>query len=227
MPETVSLYATYTQSFDPPLTGIFATPTRLMPETGQSFEAGIKADVFDKRLSLQAAGYCIDKQNVVAQENFITSVQIGEIRSSGFECSAVGKITDKLSVIANYSYCDARIISDPADEAIGATTAGNRFRGVPFNAANIWTRYNLIDNEFHTLGVGLGFIYTGDRYGDSRRLLRAARLHPLGRRPLLQTAMPQCRSTSRIWAIAPTTAVRSTPTQLPLAPPSMSARRSG
>jgi iron complex outermembrane recepter protein len=166
IPETVSLYATYTTSFDPPVTGIFATPTALMPETGVSYEIGVKADLFEKRLTVQAAGYYIDKHNVVAQENFITSTQIGEIRSSGLELSAVGKITCNWSIVANYSYCDSRIVSDPADEAIGATAPGDRFRGVPFNAANIWSRYNLIDNEFHTLGVGLGFVYTGARYGD-------------------------------------------------------------
>jgi iron complex outermembrane receptor protein len=166
IPETLSFYGTYSQSFDPPVTGVFIVPTALLPETGQTGEIGMKLDLFEKKLSLQMAGYLIDKHNVVAQENFITSVQIGEIRSTGAEFSAVGKVTRDFSIIANYAYCDARIISDPADQAIGGTSPGNRFRGVPYNSFNVWGRYNLIDNPTQTLGVGLGVIYVGDRFGD-------------------------------------------------------------
>ena len=71
----LSFYATYSESFDPPVTGVFATPTPLLPETGQTGEIGMKLDLFEKKLSLQMAGYIIDKHNVIAQENFITSVQ--------------------------------------------------------------------------------------------------------------------------------------------------------
>jgi iron complex outermembrane receptor protein len=166
IPEMLSFYGTYVQSFDPPVTGVFDSPVRLLPETGTSGEIGVKLDLFEKKLSLQAAGYIIDKHNVVAQENLITSVQIGEIRSTGAEFSAVGKVTRDLSIIANYAYCDARIISDPADAAVGLAAAGNRYRGVPYNNANLWARYNLIDNQIHTLGVGVGLIYVGDRFGD-------------------------------------------------------------
>jgi iron complex outermembrane recepter protein len=164
--DVLSFYGTYIQSFDPPVTGVFATPNALLHETGTSGEIGMKLDLFEKKLSLQLAGYIIDKHNVVAQENFITSVQIGEIRSSGAEFSAVGKVTRDLSIIANYAYCDSRIISDPADQAIGAAAPGNRFRGVPYNNFNIWARYNLIANDIHTLGVGVGVVYVGDRFGD-------------------------------------------------------------
>jgi iron complex outermembrane recepter protein len=166
IPEVLSFYGTYTQSFDPPVTGVFATPTALLPETGTTGEIGVKLDLFDNKLSFQVAGYVIDKHNVIAQENFITQVQIGEIRSTGAEFSMVGKITRDWSIIANYAYTDARIVSDPADQAIGVAAPGNRFRGVPYNSANVWSRYNLIDNDCQTLGVGVGIIYVGDRFGD-------------------------------------------------------------
>jgi iron complex outermembrane receptor protein len=166
IPETLSFYATYTTSFDPPISGIFAVPTTILPEIGQSGEIGMKLDLFEKKLSLQAAGYIIDKRNVTTLENFAQSVQLGEVRSSGAELSAVGKITRNLSVIANYAYCDSRIVSDPGDQAILGNLAGVPFRGVPHNNANVWLRYNLIDNEIHTLGVGAGLVYVGERPGD-------------------------------------------------------------
>jgi iron complex outermembrane receptor protein len=166
IPETLSFYATYTTSFDPPIGGLFIVPTAIAPEIGQSGEIGMKLDLFEKKLSLQAAAYIIDKRNVTTLQNFSTSVQLGEVRSSGAEFSAVGKITRNLSVIANYGYCDSRIVSDPGDKAVLGDLSGVRFRGVPYNNANLWLRYNLIDNDTQTLGVGVGLVYVGERPGD-------------------------------------------------------------
>jgi iron complex outermembrane recepter protein len=164
IPETLSLYAAFAQSFDPPVTGIFASPTPLKPETGTMGEIGAKWDVIDKRLSLMAAGYIIDKKNVVAQESFITSTQIGEIRSTGAELSAVGKITREWSVVANYAYTSSIIVGNSGPGQIG--NVGDRFRGIPYNNANLWTRYNLIDTDKQTFGIGLGIVYVGERFGD-------------------------------------------------------------
>jgi outer membrane receptor for monomeric catechols len=65
--------------------------------------------------------------------------------------SAVGKLTDEWSIIANYSYVDSRITND-ADP----TRIGKRFRNVPYNTANLWTRYNLIQTDCQTFGVAAG-----------------------------------------------------------------------
>jgi iron complex outermembrane recepter protein len=164
IPEMISFYGTYSQSFDPPITGAFTTPTALLPETGVTGEIGVKVDLFDKKLSIQAAGFIIDKHNVIAQENLVTSTAVGEIRSTGAEFSIVGNITREWSVIANYAYTDARIVGEGMAGDLGAV--GNRFRGVPYNSGNIWSRYNVIDNDTQTLGVGLGVVMIGQRYGD-------------------------------------------------------------
>ncbi len=164
IPETLALYGAYTQSFDPPLTGLFTTPTPLKPETGTSYEIGAKLDLFEKWLTIQGAGYITTKQNVIAQESLITNTQLGEIRSTGAEFSVIGKLTELWSVIGTYAYTDSRIIAGASTDS--AIKSGNLFRNVPYNTFNIWTRYNLIDNERHTFGVGLGLVYVGDRMGD-------------------------------------------------------------
>src|SRR5262249_22779048 len=101
--ETLAFYAAYSQSFEPPVGGPFANPTVLRPETGETVEGGVKLDLFEKRLSLVASAYHTLKQNVVTQDTNFFLTEVGEIRSQGIELSAVGNITESLSVIANYA----------------------------------------------------------------------------------------------------------------------------
>ena len=159
--EVLSLYTTYSLSFDPPPGGAFRNPDPLRPETGRIIEGGVKADLLDKHLSLTAAGFYIVKDNVTTSDSFFFSSQVGEQRSQGAEFSMVGKLTERWSILANYAYVDSRILKD-AD----ARLVGNRFRGIPFNSANLWTRYNVIQDECQTLGVALGLVYAGNRTGD-------------------------------------------------------------
>jgi iron complex outermembrane receptor protein len=159
--DVLSLYTTYSLSFDPPPGGAFRNPTPLRPETGRIVEGGIKADLLNKQLSLTMAGFYIVKDNVTTADTFFFATQIGEQRAQGVEMSAVGKLTDRWSVIGNYAYIDSRILKE-ADP----TLVGDRFRGIPFNNANLWTRYNLIQEACQTFGLGLGVVYNGDRPGD-------------------------------------------------------------
>jgi iron complex outermembrane receptor protein len=159
--KVMAIYGLYSTAFDPATSGIFAPGTTLRPETSQSWEGGIKLDLLDRKLSLTATGFWIDKQNVVTQFNQILSEQIGEQRSQGCELSAVGRLTDRWSIIANYAYVDSRIIQSAFPEQVG-----DRFRGVPFNNANLWTRYNVVQDCNRTLGAALGIVYVGNRPGD-------------------------------------------------------------
>ena len=70
-------------------------------------------------------------------------------------------MTDRLSVVSNYTYTDT-LQSDPANPALD----GLRIQGVPYNTANAWVRYNLVQNDCRIFGVGLGAIYVGNRVGD-------------------------------------------------------------
>jgi iron complex outermembrane receptor protein len=159
--DVLSLYSTYSESFDPPPGGAYRNANPLKPETGRIIEGGLKSDLLNKRLSVNMAGFYIIKDNVVTQDSFFFATQIGEQRSQGFEFSAVGKITDQWSIIANYTYLDARTLSD-ADP----TLAGKRIRNVPHNSANLWTRYDVIQTECQTFGLAAGVVYVGNRGGD-------------------------------------------------------------
>jgi iron complex outermembrane receptor protein len=159
--DVLSFYGLYSESFDPAASGIFVPGTQLRPETGKSGEGGMKVDLLDKALSVTASGFSITKDNVVTQRDFIFSTQIGQQRAQGAELNIVGHLTDQWSVIGNYAYVDSRIT-----QAALAAEIGQRFRGVPYNLASLWTRYNLVQDCCQTLGVALGMLYVGNRPGD-------------------------------------------------------------
>ncbi len=162
VPEKVSFYGMYSASFDPPDGGPYITAGPLLPEFGQLWECGVKLSP-SRCLALTVAGYSLVKENVtVPLSDGFHLLQVGSQHSSGVELAAVGKVTDQLSLLANYAYTDTEV-SDPAP---GSPINGQRALGVPYNTGNVWARYNFIETEGRTLGAGLGLVYVGDRLGD-------------------------------------------------------------
>ena len=124
-------------------------------------EGGLKADLLENRLAVTAAGCFIDKKNVPTQATVLITEQIGKQRAQGFEFSAVGKLAEPWSIIAKYSYIDSRIVNDP-----DPTLSHVRFHNIPYNAFNVWTRYNLMQRPEQTFGLAAGVIFVGERAGD-------------------------------------------------------------
>jgi len=187
VPEKLSYYTMYSDSFDPPGGGPRLTLAPLLPELGQTWEGGVKAKLLDN-LTVTAAGFYITKQNVTVDlfdAPFFTTSQIGRQRSQGVEFDAIGQLTDQWSLVANWCYVDT-LLSDPTNPGIDGQPA----RGVPHNTINVWTRYNLLQAEKgdsphlceapsgpfrqmgtvpffrRTFGVALGAVYVGQRLAD-------------------------------------------------------------
>lgn len=161
LPDVLSLYFNYARSFNPPGGGGFgfSTDPRL-PELGESFEIGAKAYLTDN-LIVNVAGYHVTRDNVpFASFGAMGPVyfQVGRERAQGVEVEAIGALTDRWSVIGNWSYTDTRL-TDPENPAI----FGQRQRNVPLQLGNLWTRYNFIDNCTHRFGAALGLVAQGSR----------------------------------------------------------------
>ena len=161
IPQQLAFYGSYTQSFDALPATFTRSITPLKPEIGEAWEGGVKVDLFDGQLSLSAAGFHITKQNVTVIDSLLVASQVGEQRSQGAEATAIGRLTDRWSIIANYAYVDARITDD-----LNPALVGKQFRNVPYNNANLWTRYDLVSNDYQTFGIAGGIVYVGDRTGD-------------------------------------------------------------
>ena len=133
----------------------------LRPITGETFEGGIKTLLLDN-LSLNIASWHTTRNNADLNNRAFLLTQVGQETSKGAEINLIGQITEAWSAVASYSYTDVRL-SDPAPPA---DFDGNRQRNVPYNSANFWTRYNVIQTGEHTFGVGLGLVYVDSRPGD-------------------------------------------------------------
>ncbi|SEM90050.1 TonB-dependent siderophore receptor [Nitrosomonas marina] len=163
----VSFYGNYVENFGAP--NLFATGINgqsLRAETAQQWEAGIKTEFFDGRLSATAAWFQLTKQNMavghpdpqLAAQGF--SVLTGEARNEGVELDINGELLPGWNVIANYAYIDSDITR--ANDA----TLGNRFPNVPKHAGNIWSTYAFQNESLRGLKIGGGVTLRGKREGN-------------------------------------------------------------
>ena len=160
--EPVSLYASYTTSFNPAFgASRNADDSVFEPETGRQFEVGTKFDISD-RLSLNLAAFDIRRQNVVTDDpnDPLLSVQTGEVASRGIELNLGGEILPGWNMTAAYTYLDAFVSDDNTD------IVGNSLENVPDNQFSLFTTYEVQSGDLKGLGAGLGLFYVSDRQGD-------------------------------------------------------------
>ncbi|MDJ0658641.1 MAG: TonB-dependent siderophore receptor [Crocosphaera sp.] len=158
----VSLYGSYSESFFPG-SGLVAEGEFADPETSEQYEFGIRAELFNQKLSVNLAYFDITKNNVPVSNpifnNFV--VTVGEQNSRGVELDIIGEIIPGLNVVFNYANVTAEITEDTDVSLIG-----NRLFNVPEHSANLWLTYQIQDGFFEGLGFGGGFNYVDDRFGD-------------------------------------------------------------
>lgn len=157
----ISLYASYSRSFEPTFGRAF-DGSLFKPTRGTQYEVGVKADVND-RLAATLAFYQLTQSNILTTdpahpEDF--SIQVGEQQSRGFELTIQGEILPGWNIIAGYAYTDAKVTKD------NSIPVGTRFPTVPENSFNLWTKYEVQRGTFQGFGVGLGLYFVGKRTGD-------------------------------------------------------------
>lgn len=158
--DSTSIYASWTNSFNPQIFGRSQNDQAFKPETAEQFEVGIKQEFLNKRLSATLAYFDITKKNVLTtdptDENF--QIQTGEQKSRGVELDIVGEILPGWKIIGTYAYTDANISQDNDSSLLN-----NRLVGVPYNSASLWTTYELQKGNLQGFGLGLGLVYAGER----------------------------------------------------------------
>ena len=150
-------YISYSESFFP-VAGTNKAEQSFVPTEGRQYEIGIRYQPEGSATLLSAAVYQLEQKNVLSQDrtdiNF--SVQVGEVRSRGFELEAKTEVTPNLSLIASYAYIDARITqSDIASEI------GQRSEDTPYHQAALWADYRLAALGVPQLRIGGGARYKG------------------------------------------------------------------
>ena len=158
----LSLYASYTESFLPPLSGRTADGADFKPTTGVQYEAGVKRDWLDGRLSTTLAVFEITRQNVTTSDpnNFGFSIQVGEQRSRGAELDIAGELLPGWQVIGGLAYLDTEITRD------NSPIEGNKLASTPEWSGSIWTSYAFQNETLRGLELGGGVFAVGRREAD-------------------------------------------------------------
>ncbi|AWN37535.1 TonB-dependent siderophore receptor [Methylobacterium radiodurans] len=159
--EPLTLYASYTTSFKPQTDNVLGA-TNPPPETGVQYEVGARYDLIPSTLTVSAAAFRIDRQNVSAADPVNTgfSVITGAQRAEGVELDIAGEILPGWKIIGGLGFLDTRITRDTT------FAIGNRLIGAPEFSASIWSTYQIQDGPWRGLGVGAGVTHVGNRFGD-------------------------------------------------------------
>jgi outer membrane receptor protein involved in Fe transport len=135
-------------------------------DTTVNYELGIKTDLLDGRLLLDADVYFIEWteiQLLTVISGFGVNANGGTAESKGLEFSMAWAPTDQLTIRANAAYTDAYLTADTDPLLIGAVD------GDPLPLVPDWSGALDIDYRLASIGgfdpfIGGGWRYYGDRY---------------------------------------------------------------
>ncbi len=158
--EPISLYASYNRSFVANLGTQKADLTQIEPSLGTQYEVGIRAELLDKRLSVNLAAYDITKTNIPTTDlnNDQYSIAIGEVKSRGIELDVAGEILPGWKVITSGFLNDAYVSEDNDPQA-----QGRHLANAPDHGASFWTTYEFQKGNLQGLQFGAGLFFAGDR----------------------------------------------------------------
>ncbi len=161
--ENISIYSSYSQSFQPRSGNQFLTLStvqeNLAPEKFTNYELGGKWDLAGG-LSLTAAVFQLDRSNATTPDpsNVLLSINTGGTRVKGVELSATGRITPAWQMSAGYAYQDATLRGNDAV----------RLSQVPKHQASLWNRYDFN----RSVGAGIGIIHQSSQFASISNSVR-------------------------------------------------------
>lgn len=164
-------YVSYAESFLP-VAGTDKNGDLFKPQNGEQWELGIKYMPEGSRTKFTAAIFEITDTNRLTPDldpaaGPFDSVQKAEVRSRGLELEAAASFDNRLDVIANYSYTDARYSksNDPAEK-------GNQVETIPKHLASVWAVKRFAIGDTDGFRAGFGVRYVGASW-DSTHALKA------------------------------------------------------
>lgn len=158
--ESVSFYASYSQSFLPRSGDQFLTLSlssqALDAEEFENKEVGVKWNLSDK-LSFTAAAFEVERENGTAQDpnNPEASILTGT-ETTGFELQLVGALTEQWTINAGYSNLDGEEMGRVVDGVL----ANRDLAQLPEHMLTVWNQYQIND----TWRVALGLVHQSEQY---------------------------------------------------------------
>jgi iron complex outermembrane receptor protein len=158
-------YVGYSKSFQP-VAGATYSGALFDPTTGEQYEAGVKYDARGLppgvKLFATAAVFQLTQQNVSTADNAHTgfSVQTGEVEVKGLETEVVGRINDRVSFNASYTYTDSEVTKSNGPDL------GNRLPMTPKHKISALVDYTFQDGPLAGFGASFGGRYTSNTAGN-------------------------------------------------------------
>lgn len=153
----IAPYFSYADGFNPSLRADQGG-NLLRPATAKQFEAGVRYQPKGSNAMLSAAVFNLEQENVASKPvGQVYYLPTGKIRTRGVELEARSRVTDTVSVLANYTFTDMKFV----ESAEGFT--GNTPYQAPRHVASIWGDWTFMPG--YTAGMGVR--YVGTSYGDN------------------------------------------------------------
>lgn len=157
----LSVFGNYMNGFQnvSPVTQPDGSVSTFKPQQANQWEAGVKASLFDGRLSGSVSYYDIYVTNVTRPDPERTgfSVQDGNISSNGVEADVTASPLPGLNIVAGYGY--NKSVNKKTDKNI---VDRRPVSSGPEQVANLWISYTMRRTEFKGLGAGFGCNYAGE-----------------------------------------------------------------
>jgi len=159
--DRLSVFGNYMNGFKniAPRTVITPTASTVLtfdPEQANQVEGGIKADLFDGKLSGSLSYYDIKVSNVVLTTGVNTYSQGGEQYSKGFEAQITASPFPGFNILAGYTKNKSKLTN------AGSGTQNRRPVGAgPEDLFNAWLSYKVMTGTVKGLGFGFGGNYQG------------------------------------------------------------------
>lgn len=133
----------------PPLPGS-NIPAQYKSDSLWNYEAGVRADLFDRRLQLDLTAFYIDWRDIQLRlrfDSFNYADNAGNAHIKGLEASATLRLLPGMRLNTNVTYLDAKLVNsfdpDPSDPTNALVPAGSRLPG-----ASKWQVSNLFSYDF-------------------------------------------------------------------------------
>ncbi|KHK93062.1 TonB-dependent receptor [Novosphingobium malaysiense] len=165
--ENISIYGSYSQSFQPrsgdQFLSLSTSDEDLAPEKFTNYEVGAKWNIRPD-LNLTVAAFQLDQTNATTPNpaDPATSIVAGKTRTRGVELALAGQVLPGWQVSGGYTYQDAKL-------------RGNdfvRLGQVPEHQFALWNRYDFN----RSVGVGLGIVHQSSQFAANRTSATTTRL---------------------------------------------------
>lgn len=169
----VHTYVTYSRGYKGPAYNVFFNMNALQtnelnPETSNDYEVGVKSTLFDRRAQLdialfddQVSNYQANEPDIVAGTVVTRLINAGEVSTKGVEVDLAARVTEDLTVNANYAYVDAKIdrFNCPPGASASCDVNGKPLPFAPKNKLTLGAQYVAWSSDRYRVDLDSNYSY--------------------------------------------------------------------